>query len=85
MNLNLKLDVLEALNTIGAMGMPTKTLVNQVQLVARPAPTFSEVEATLRELEALQHVVSLRDELDTKIVIWVISSSGQLQLRMRGR
>lgn len=86
--LALKLDLLEALDQIGAHGMPRKTLRQQVQLVARPTPSSTEVDHALRQLEAEQFVVSVRDDMaptDVDLVIFTITNSGKAQLRARGR
>jgi hypothetical protein len=86
--LALKLDLLEALDQIGAHGMPRKTLRTQVQLTARPTPSATEVEQALRQLEGEQLVVSMRDDLapsEDQMVVFTITMRGKAQLRARGR
>jgi DNA-binding MarR family transcriptional regulator len=83
--MKLKLDILEFLDGIGSIGAPTKTVVQQVQLTARPTPTATEVEYALNQMEAAKLVVTVRDELDERVVIWVITSSGKAQARAHGR
>lgn len=87
-DLNLKLDLLEALDGIGAHGMPRKTLRQQVQLTSRPTPSATEVDHALAQMEAEKFVVSVRDELAPaagELVIFTITNSGRAQLRARGR
>jgi DNA-binding PadR family transcriptional regulator len=87
-NLSLKLDLLEALDGIGAHGMPRKTARQQVQLTARPTPSATEVDHALAQLEAEKFVVSVRDEMaqnNADLVIFTITNSGKAQLRARGR
>ena len=86
--LNLKLDLLEALDGIGSLGMPRKTLRQQVQLTARPTPSATEVDAALRQLEAEKLCVSVRDELapaSEELIAFTITNAGRAQLRARGR
>lgn len=87
-SLSLKLDLLEALDGIGSIGMPRKTLRQQVQLVARPTPSATEVNHALAQMEAEHFVVSVRDNLapsDDELTIFTITNSGLAQLRARGR
>jgi hypothetical protein len=87
-SLTLKLDLLEALDGIGSIGMPRKTLRQQVQLFARPTPSATEVDHALAQLEAEKFVVSVRDEMaqtNDELAVFTITMRGSAALRARGR
>ncbi|HUS37354.1 MAG TPA: hypothetical protein VM680_18550 [Verrucomicrobiae bacterium] len=84
-DLNLKLAILEALDSAGTNGMTTPTLRNQVQLTTAPTPLGTEITHATSKLEAEGFVVGVRDELDSSVTLWTITARGVAQLRARGR
>lgn len=79
--MNLKLEILRMLDCgSDSLLFPAPTILNQMRVVVKPAPTFNEFNQALRELDAGGLVIGIRDGLDANVVKYKLTDAGKARL-----
>lgn len=74
--LQLKMEVLRALNQISPQAMPENTLQTTLRILISPVPLLSEMREAMNEMEGQHLIVGVRSDM-ADLIKWTVTDSGK--------
>ncbi|HEX7861049.1 MAG TPA: hypothetical protein VF773_12020 [Verrucomicrobiae bacterium] len=77
--LQIKIEILRALNACEGIAMSEHTLCTQVRILVSPTPLMSELHEGLRHLETTKRIVGVPGALESGTK-WLLTDNGKAEL-----